>query len=48
MQVCEICGELTENYSTCDSCEAIYCIEHLGEFNECPICEHEHTIKENF
>lgn len=45
---CEICSKETDNYSTCDSCGAIYCIEHLGDFNECPLCEGEHTYEENF
>jgi predicted RNA-binding Zn-ribbon protein involved in translation (DUF1610 family) len=48
MQQCEICEEKTEDYSTCDSCEAIYCVKHIGSFNECPICGEEHTKKENF
>lgn len=48
MQKCEICGKETDNYSTCDSCELIYCIEHLGDHNECPVCGGEHTFKENF
>jgi hypothetical protein len=48
MQKCEICGKETDNYSTCDSCELIYCIEHLGDHNECPVCGGEHTFEENF
>lgn len=48
MQKCKICGKETSNYSTCDSCEAIYCIEHLSEQNECPLCKGEHTHEENF
>ncbi len=47
-QFCEICGERTTTYSTCDTCEAIYCIGHLGGHNECPLCQGEHTHFENF
>ena len=48
VQKCEICGKETSNYSTCDSYEAIYCIEHLSEQNECPLCKGEYTHEENF
>lgn len=49
-QLCEIesCGQYTVEYTTCDSCETIYCAEHLGDSNECPICHKEHTIEDNF
>jgi hypothetical protein len=48
LHTCEICGKETLDYSTCDSCEEVYCIDHLGGTNECPICGKEHTFEENF
>ena len=45
---CEICGIITGDYSTCDNCEEIYCVKHLGEQNECPLCNKEHTALDNF
>jgi len=48
MQKCEICGKETENYCICDSCGSAYCVGHIGDFNECPLCGLEHTFKENF
>jgi hypothetical protein len=45
MQICEICGKMTDDYSTCDSCEAIYCINHIAN-NICPICKYNHTTEQ--
>ena len=36
------------NYMVCDSCESTLCAECIGDFNECPKCEGELTIEENF
>lgn len=36
------------DYTVCDSCEAIICINCIGEHNECPVCGRELTSKENF
>jgi hypothetical protein len=57
--VCENCGEIikehTNNntidkleYTVCDSCEATICINCIGDYNECPVCNKEITAKENF
>jgi len=40
---CEICGIETSNYSTCDSCGEVYCIDHLEGKNVCPVCGEKHT-----
>jgi len=35
-------------YTICDSCEAMICIDCIGEQNECPVCGKELTLEENF
>lgn len=45
---CKICGQFTDDFTTCDSCRDSCCAKHLGIHNECPMCGQEHTRKENF
>jgi predicted RNA-binding Zn-ribbon protein involved in translation (DUF1610 family) len=49
--ICLVCNKkIKENDNTtiCDSCGVEIHSNHLGQFNECPICGKEHTFKENF
>lgn len=51
MTICPVCNEEikdNEILTTCDSCGLEMHGEHLGDFNECPMCGKEHTFKENF
>lgn len=53
---CECCGKIIVNnnnisvseYTVCDSCEATVCMDCVGSFNNCPVCDGELTNKDNF